>query len=45
MPNNTSMLLKAATAQYNTEYLKRLQKMLDAIYILKKKELTHEIIN
>ncbi len=35
MTNNTSMLLKAATAQYNTEYLKRLQKMIDAIYTKK----------
>jgi hypothetical protein len=39
MTNNTSMLLKAATAQYNTEYLKRLQKMIDAIYT--KKEGAH----
>ena len=38
MPNNSSMLSQA-TAQYNTEYLKRLQKMLDAIYT--KKEGAH----
>ena len=34
MPNNSSMLSQA-TAQYNTEYLKRLQKMIDAIYTKK----------
>ena len=38
MPNNSSMLSKA-TAQYNTEYLKRLHKILDAIYT--KKEGAH----
>ena len=38
MPNNSSMLSQA-TAQYNTEYLKRLQKILDAIYT--KKEGAH----
>ena len=34
MPNNSSTLSQA-TAQYNTEYLKRLQKMIDAIYTKK----------
>ena len=38
MPNN-SFMLSQATAQYNTEYLKRLQKMIDAIYT--KKEGAH----
>ena len=44
MQNNAAMLLKSTTAQYNTEYLKRLQKMLDTIYTKNKAFMSDNIL-